>query len=96
MTEPGARPAKIVWREMVQLHPLSNPSYHVPNVVLGDSLAPGSSMSTNGAEDSTRGHLRGNPLPINGILDPNRHWNGTDMTAFADQIYNGPMSLSDL
>jgi hypothetical protein len=57
MTEPGARPAKIVWREMVQLHPHSNPSYHVPNDVLGDSLAPGSSMSTNGAEDSTRRYL---------------------------------------
>ena len=95
-TEPGARSAKIVWREMVQLHPLSDPSHHVPNDVLRDSLAPGGSMPANSAEDSARRHLCRLSPSIDCILDPSRHRNGTDMTAFADQVHNGPMSLSDL
>jgi hypothetical protein len=44
MAEPSARPAKIMWREMVQLHLLSDTSHHVPNDVLRDSLAPGRTM----------------------------------------------------
>lgn len=96
MAEPSARPTKIVWREMVQLHPLSDPSHHVPNDVLRDSFAPGRPMPANSAEDSARGHLRQISPSLDCILDPNRHRNRTDMTAFADQIYNGPMSLSDL
>ena len=52
VTEPGARSAKIVWREVVQLHPLSDPSHHVPNDVLGDSLTPRRAMPANSAEDS--------------------------------------------
>jgi arginase family enzyme len=34
MAELGARSAKIVWFEMVQLNPPSDPSRHVPNDVL--------------------------------------------------------------
>jgi outer membrane protein TolC len=60
------------------------------------SVAPGRPMPANSAEDSARGHLRQISPSLDCILDPNRHRNGTDMTAFADQIYNGPMSLSDL
>lgn len=96
VTELSARSTKIVWRAMVQLHPLSNPSHHVPNDILGDSLAPGRPMPTNGAEDSARGHLRGISPPIDGILDPSRHRNSMDMAALANQIYSCPMSLSDL
>ena len=81
MAELSARPAKIVWREMVQLHPLSDPSHHIPNDVLRDARAPGRVMPANGAEDSARRHLRGISPLIDGILDPDRHRNGTDMTA---------------
>ena len=34
MAEFGARPAEIVWCEMVQLHPLSVPSDDVPDYIL--------------------------------------------------------------
>jgi hypothetical protein len=96
MAKPSARPAKIVWRYMVQLHPLSNPLHHVPNDVLRDSLAPRRPMPANGAEDSTRTHLCQISPSIDCILDPSRHRNSADMTAFADQVHNGPMSLPNL
>jgi hypothetical protein len=44
MAQLGARPTEIVWCEMVQLHPLSVPSEHVPDNVLRDSFAPRRSM----------------------------------------------------
>ena len=69
--------AKIVWREMVQLHPFSDPSHHLPNDVLRDSRAPGRPMAANSAEDSARGHFRRISPSIDGILDPSRHRNGT-------------------
>ena len=81
---------------VVKLHPLGDLSHHVPNDVLRDSLSPRRPMSADGAEDSARGHLRGLSPSIDCILDPSRHRNGTDMTALADQVHDGPMSLSDL
>ena len=41
MAELSARTAKIVWREMDQLHPLSDPSHHVLNEVLRIPLPQG-------------------------------------------------------
>src|SRR4051812_28928381 len=96
MAKSSARSSKIMWCQIVQLHPLSDISHHVPNDILRDSLAPRRPMPADGAEDSARGHLRGVPPSIDCLLDSSRHRNGPDMTAFADQIHNSPASLSDL
>ena len=96
MTKSSARSSKIMWCQIVQLHPLSDTSHHVPNDVLGDTHAPRRPMPTDCAEDSTRAHLRELPPTIDCLLDPSRHRNGPDMTAFADQIRNSPVSLSNL
>jgi len=40
MAKSSARPAKIMWREIVQLHPFSDTSHHVPYDVLRDSFPP--------------------------------------------------------
>ena len=84
VAELGAGSPKIVWSEMVQLNPLSDPSDDVPDDVLGDSLTPRRPMTANGAEDSPGGHFRRFFPLIDCILDPSGHGNGTDMTAFAD------------
>jgi hypothetical protein len=45
---------KIVWSEMVQLHPLSAPSDHLPNDILGDPLTPRRPMAAHRAKYSAR------------------------------------------
>ena len=50
-------------------------------------------MSANCAEDPARGHLRRLSPSIDCILDPGRHRHSPDMTAFANQVHNSPMSL---
>ena len=60
MAELCAGSPKIVWSEMVQLHPLSAPSNDVPNDVLGDPLAPRRPMAANRAENPARRYLRRN------------------------------------
>jgi len=96
MAEFCAGSPKIVWSEMVQLHPLSAPSNDVPNDILGDSLTPRRPMAAHRAENSARRYLRQISPSIDCLLDPSRHRNRTDMTAFANQVYDGPMSLPDL
>jgi hypothetical protein len=96
MAELCAGSPKIVWSEMVQLHSLSAPSNDVPNDILGDPLAPRRSMPAHRAKYSARRYLRQNSPSIDCLLDPSRHRNRTDMTAFANQVYDGPMSLPDL
>ena len=56
MAELCAGSPKIVWSEMVQLHPLSAPSNDVPNDILGDPFTPRCPMA------APRGKL-GPPLP---------------------------------
>jgi len=96
MAEFCAGSPKIVWSEMVQLHPLSAPSNDVPNDILGDPLTPRRPMAAHRAANSARRYLRQISPSIDCLLDPSRHRNRTDMTAFANQVYDGPMSLPDL
>jgi hypothetical protein len=96
MAELSAGSTEIVWRKTVHLHACSDSSHHVPNHVLGDLRAPGRLMAANSSEDSARRHLCQTSPVIDSILHPNGHRNGTDMIAFADEVHNRPMSLSDL
>ena len=96
MAEFCAGSPKIVWSEMVQLHPLSAPPNDVPNDILGDPLTPRRSMAAHCAENPARRYLRQVSPSIDCLLDPSRHRNRTDMTAFANQVYDGPMSLPNL
>jgi hypothetical protein len=96
MAEFFAGSPEIVWSEMVQLNPLSAPSNDVPDDILGDPLTPRCPMAAHRAENSARRYLRQKSPSINCLLAPSRHRNRTDMTAFANQVYDGPMSLPDL
>jgi hypothetical protein len=96
MAEFGAGAPEIVWGEMVQLHPLSAPSNDLPNDILGDPLTPRCPMAAHRAENSDRRYFRQISPSIDCLLNPSRHTNRTDMTAFANQVYDGPMSLPDL
>ena len=53
-------------------------------------------MTAHRAENPARRHLRQISPSIDCLLDPSRHRNRTDMTAFANQVYDGPMSLPNL
>jgi hypothetical protein len=96
MAEFCARSPEIVWREMVQLHPLSTPSDNVPDDIFGDTITPRRPVPAYGTEDSAGGHPRRFSPPIDCVLDPDRHRNGADMTTLANQIHDCPMTLSDL
>ena len=87
---------EVVWSEVFQLHPLGAPLDDVPDDILGDPATPRRPMTAHGAEDSPGGHFRRFFPSIDRLLDPSRHGNGTDMTTFADQVHDGPMSLPDL
>jgi hypothetical protein len=96
MAEFCAGSPKIVGSKMVQLHPLSAPSNDVPNDVLGDTFTPRRSMAAHRTKNSARRYLRQISPSIDCLLDPSRHRNRTDMTAFANQVYDGPVSLPNL
>jgi hypothetical protein len=96
MVEFCAGSPEIVWSEMVQLHPLSTSSDDVPNDILGNPLAPRRSMPAYGSEDSTRGHLRRFSPSIDYALDLAGHWNGSNVTALANQIHDCPVTLPDV
>jgi hypothetical protein len=87
---------KIVGSKMVQLHPLTAPSNDVPNNILGDPLTPRRSMAAHRTENPARRYICQISPSIDCLLDPSRHRNRTDMTAFANQVYDGPMSLPNL
>jgi hypothetical protein len=96
MAEFCAGSSKIAWSEMVQLHSLSAHSNDVPNDSLGDPLTLRRPMAAHRAENSPRRYLRQFSPSIDCLLDPNRHRNRTDMTAFANHVYDSPMSSPDL
>jgi hypothetical protein len=81
---------------MIQLHPFGTPPNHVPNDVLGDPFPTWRSVTTNGAKDPAYTDF-GFDHPTNDrLFDPVGHGHGPDVTAFANQVHNGPMSLLDL
>jgi len=96
MAEFCAGSPEIAWSEMIQLHPLSAPPNDVPNDILGDPLTPRRPMAAHRAENSARRYLRQISPSADCLLDPTRHRNRTDMPAFGDQVYNGPVSLPNL
>ena len=53
-------------------------------------------MAAHRAENSARRYLLQISPSIDCLLGPSRHRNRTDMTAFANQVYDGSMSLPDL
>jgi hypothetical protein len=53
-------------------------------------------MAAHGAENPARRYLRQISPSIDCLLNPSWHRNGTDMTAFANQIYDSPVSLPNL
>jgi hypothetical protein len=87
---------KIVWSEMVQLHSLSATSNDVPDDIFGNPVTPRRPMAAHRSENSARRYLRQISPSIDCLLDPSRHRNRTDMTAIANQVYDGPVSLPDL
>ena len=73
MAEFCAGAPKIVWSEMIQLHPLSAPSNDVPDDILGDPLTPRRPMAAHRAENPARRYLRQISPSIDCLLDPSRH-----------------------
>jgi hypothetical protein len=96
MTEFCAGAPEIVWSERIQWHPLSTLSNDIPNDIVRDPFTPRRPMPIHRAEDSARPNLRQISPSIDCLLDPSRHRNRADMTAFANQVYDGSVSLPDL
>jgi hypothetical protein len=90
MAEFCAGSPKIVWSEMVQLHPLSAPSNDVPNDILGDSLTPRRPMAAHRAENSARRYLRQISPSIDCLLDPRRHRNRKEPVVHREQAIGIP------
>jgi hypothetical protein len=91
--ESGTSPAKVVRREVGHSSPRGELLNDVPCKLLGDALSPGLVGATDATKYLPRFDFCGfGPRPEFGI-DPvwNRH--RPDVTAFAAQVYDGPMSL---
>jgi hypothetical protein len=64
---------KVMRCEVIQSQTLSTLSNHIPNDVLGDAGAPGSSVTTDSSKDSSRTHRCSCQPPVYGTLHPDRH-----------------------
>jgi hypothetical protein len=85
-----------VRRDVLQTHPLTTGSNHVPDYILGNALPPNFPRPGDGTEDPSLPDIsRSGPL-IQSRLDPLWYGHGADVPAFADQIHYRPVTLADL
>jgi hypothetical protein len=96
MAEFCAGPAQITRSKMIQLHPFRAPSNNIPDDVLGNSFAPRRTVTADSPENPARCDLGGRHPSIDGGLHPSWYRRGPNVTAFANQVDDGPMSLPDL
>jgi hypothetical protein len=89
-------PPKVMRSEVIELYTLSTVPNHIPDDVLGNPGAPGSSVPTDCPKDSSAGHWCSRQPPINCTLDPDRHRDCADVIALADEIHNSPLPLPNL
>src|SRR5438046_1592925 len=82
--------------KMIQLHPLCAPSNNIPDDILGNPFAPRRPVTADGPEHPARCDVGGRHPSIDGGLYPTWHRHGPNVTAFANQVHDGPMSLPDL
>src|ERR1035438_9168657 len=95
MAEFCAGPAKIMRSKMIQLHPLRAPSNNIPDDVLGNPFAPRRPVAADSTENPARCDLGGRHPSIDGGLYPSWDRNCPNVTAFSNQVHDGPMSLPD-
>ena len=81
---------------MIQLHPLRAPSNNIPDDILGNSFASRRPVAADSTEDPARCDLGGRHPSIDGGLYPSWDRDRPNVTAFSNQVHDGPMSVPDL
>jgi hypothetical protein len=74
---------------MIQLHSLRTPSNDIPDDVLGDSFTPWRAVMADGPKNSARCDHGGRHSAIDSSLDPKCHGYSPNVTALANQVYDG-------
>jgi hypothetical protein len=82
--------------EVVELQTAGTAPDHTPNEVLGETGSPRCFVTTHCPDHSSRRNRCSCQPPVHGALQPDRHGHSPDVIALADEIYDRPMTLSDL
>src|SRR5450759_1969604 len=85
-----------MWRNVLDFACAASLAHDMPDDILADTVTPYFSRPTNCPEHSTARNARRGCPKIHCVLDPFRHWHGSNMTAFTDQIDYCPMLLARL
>jgi hypothetical protein len=88
--------AQIVWSDVLKPSFLAAPLDHVPHHILRDAITPEFVGASDSAEDSSLGDSRCRCPLVECCLHPDRNWHSADVSAFPDQIHDGPMTLPHL
>ena len=92
--EPRTRPAEVVWREVADARLCGEFLNDVPCKLLGDALSPRLTGATDATKNASRFDFCSFYPPPEFAMDPVWNWDRPDVTAFAAQVYDRPMSLA--
>jgi hypothetical protein len=96
VTQLGTSSAQIVRGEVIELKAAGTVPNGIPNDALGDPVPPGRSVPTDSPENTSFYDICRYHPSVHGVLHPNRHWHGADMSPFFDQVDDRPVALTNL
>ena len=91
-----AGPPNIMRCEVFKLEALGTVPDHIPDDILRNAASPGCPVTTDGPEDKYGRHRCSCQPSVHSTLHPKRHWNCANVVAFANKVYDRPVTLSDL
>jgi hypothetical protein len=96
VTEPGACATQIVGRNLLNTDRLGEVLNDVPDDLFCQPISPNDPALIDGAEETAGLSPRRFHPVIDPRFDPVGNWYGSNVTALADQIHNGPMIFAPL
>src|SRR5664279_2398855 len=92
----GARPAQVMRGDVFQPYAEAVAPHHVPDNVLTDPVVPNCSILADGAEHSPGADLGRRGPAVQLLFGPVRNGYGPNMASLSNQVYDDPMSLTNL
>jgi len=96
VAQSSAGPAQIVRGNVFKVALVASVADHVPYHILANARAPYCSHPANRSEDSTVRDAGCRGPTVDCVFDPLRHGDRADVAAFANQVNDGPVSLTGL
>src|SRR5450631_3282950 len=92
----GASATQVMRGDMFQSHAVAVLVHDVPDEVLADAFAPYCPVFADRAEHPSAADLGRRGPAVELVLRPGWNRDGANMTAFANQVHDDPMSLTNL